>query len=101
MVTVEWDKLDHCYGPAGDLPAILARLSPDPKADVWHELRSRVCHQGTVYSASFACLPHLLSAASSWKPSQRTMPIALAAGIVCSTDVRGARDALIARHHST
>ena len=79
---IDWGKLQHAYGPADDMPALLRQLSPDPKADVWDTLWSRLCHQGSVYSASFATLFWLLPAASSWPPTGRVMPLTLAAHIV-------------------
>jgi hypothetical protein len=89
---VEWEGLRHAYGPAVDIPDLLARLSPDPDAPVWDELWSRLCHQGTVYSASFAALPALDAAASHWPPTQRAAALNLAAGIVASQDVAGRRE---------
>lgn len=94
----QWHMLRHAYGSAEDIPALLDQLSPGEEAGVWDELWSRVCHQGTAYSASFAVLPYLLEAASKWQPSQRLMPLVLAAAIVASWDVEGSRDQLIAEH---
>lgn len=57
---IDWSNLAHAYGAATDIPALLARLgdpdSGDPAA-VWHGLWSALCHQGDVYSASFAAVP--------------------------------------------
>jgi hypothetical protein len=74
------------------LPGLLAKLSPNPKADVWGELWSRVCHQGTVYSASPHILPHLLRAASAWPAVNRATPLVLAASIISSDHSLGERD---------
>jgi hypothetical protein len=98
VIMPDWHTLRHAYGFAGDVPELLDQLSPDEEAAVWAELWSRVCHQGTVYSASFPVLPYLLAAASKWQPSQRLMPLALAADIVSSWDVEGSREQLIAEH---
>jgi hypothetical protein len=81
-----WTELRHAYGSAEDLPEILEELEPDPKAPVWGELWGRVCHQGTTYSASMPVLPFLLSAASSWEPAGRAMPLALAGSIVSAPE---------------
>jgi hypothetical protein len=56
---------------------------------VREELWSRLCHQGTVYSASFAALPVLIDVAEQWKPKERSQLIALAASILASKDVSG------------
>ncbi len=94
----DWRTLRHAYGSAEDIPELLDQLSPDEKAPMWDELWSRVCHQDSVYSASFAVLPYLLAAASKWQPSQRVMPLMLASHIVASRDVEGSREQLIAEH---
>ncbi len=94
----EWHTLRHAYGSAEDIPALLDQLLLGEDAEVWDELWSRVCHQDTVYSASFAALPYLLAAASKWQASQRLRPLALAAAIVASWDVKGSRAQLIAEH---
>lgn len=91
---MDWSALKHAYGNAADVPALLARLSPDPDAGVWEELWSRLCHQGTVYSASFAALPALADIAGRWKPTERAQLIALAASILdsrnhCPKDLLG------------
>jgi hypothetical protein len=86
---VDWTSLRHAYGAADDLPALLNRLSPDPADEVWGELWSRICHQGSVYSASFAALPALADTAAHWHPQQRAQPLALAGCILASKDSRG------------
>ena len=85
----DWRTLEHAYGNAADIPGLLNQLSPEPEASVWEELWSRICHQGTVYSASFAALPALADAAERWKPKERAMVIALASSILRSEDVHG------------
>lgn len=57
-----WRKLEHAYGPATDLPALLdAVVSPkrDVRAQAVLDLEARLAHQGTVYSATGAALPRL------------------------------------------
>jgi hypothetical protein len=58
-----WNELEHAYGGAEDLPQLLRRLAAGD-ATVLDDLRGGVCHQGTVYSASFAMVPHLVRIAS-------------------------------------
>jgi hypothetical protein len=89
----DWTALKHAYGVASDVPPLLAALSGDPNSEVWHELWSRLCHQGTVYSASFAALPELARAALAWNAPDRLMPLGLAAAIIGSDDVSGDRSA--------
>ncbi|MFF6807536.1 hypothetical protein [Streptomyces sp. NPDC012616] len=52
----------------------------------WTELWSRLCHQGTVYSASHAALPALRDMARQWSPADRQQPLLLAGAIAASTD---------------
>jgi hypothetical protein len=85
----EWRSLRHAYGSAADVPALLDRLTPRAEAGVWGELWSRICHQGTVYSASFAALPALAAAAERWSPTERVQALVLAGSILSSDDVDG------------
>lgn len=89
---VDWTSLRHAYGAAGDVPALLNNLTPDPADEVWGELWSRICHQGSVCSVSFAVLPALADAAARWQPRQRTQPLALAGCILASRDCRDSRN---------
>jgi len=77
----EWNELQDAYGPATEIPKLLERLSPDARNKVWGELWQRICHQGSVYSASFAAIPSLTNAAARWRPEDRPMVLALAAAI--------------------
>jgi hypothetical protein len=90
----DWALLKHAYGEAVDIPDLLAALSPDPEARAWEPLWSRLCHQGTVYSASFAALPVLLAAASGWAPAERVTILCLAASIVSGKTVDCDREGL-------
>lgn len=81
-----WSELNHAYGSADDLPAILDALSPDPNAPSWGELCSRVCHQGTVYSASAPVLPRLLALVRAYTGADRVSPLQLAGAIANSQD---------------
>ena len=85
----DWSRLRHAYGAADNVPALLAALSPDPGAPVWNDLWSCLCHQGTVYSASFAALPALAEYAAACAPRDRLAPLTLAGAILAATDVQG------------
>ncbi|NNC36133.1 MAG: hypothetical protein EX271_09735 [Acidimicrobiales bacterium] len=61
----QWNELDHAYGPASDIPKLLQELNSFPpyddyRAEPYFSLWSSLCHQGSIYSASFAAVPHLL-----------------------------------------
>ncbi|TDC58183.1 hypothetical protein E1281_02255 [Actinomadura sp. KC345] len=82
----DWTQLRHAYGRADDVPGMLDRLVPDDGAEVWTELSSAICHQGTVYSASFAALPRLTEFAREWAPADRLWPLSLSGSIVAGAD---------------
>ncbi|MFJ9692139.1 hypothetical protein [Kitasatospora sp. NPDC101183] len=82
----DWSQLSHAYGSAQDIPGLLDAMSPDPHDDCWNELWSALCHQGAVFSASYAALPALADAARRWSPSERRQPLYLAGAIVAGID---------------
>ena len=59
-----WAELQHAYGSAADIPNLLKRLTPTTtgraNAEPWFSLWSALAHQGDVYSASFAAVPHVV-----------------------------------------
>jgi hypothetical protein len=59
----DWADLGHAYGTAEDTPGLLAQAAGDPDDRAWDELWSRICNQGTVYTASYAALPELAAIA--------------------------------------
>ena len=68
-MTTDWAHLTHAYGSAADTPGLFARLDGGPgDKDVWADLWSSLCHQGTVYDASFAALPLLTDIATGRAP---------------------------------
>jgi hypothetical protein len=64
-----WAELTHAYGAASDIPALLAQLQNVPSSEnasePWFSLWSALAHQGDVYSASFAAVPHIVHALGS------------------------------------
>jgi hypothetical protein len=82
----DWAQLTHAYGNADDVPGLLDQAGPGLEDPAWNELWSRLCHQGTVYTASFAALPALTQKARQWPAAERVMPLYLAGAIVSSTD---------------
>jgi hypothetical protein len=61
-----WRELEDAYGKACDIPDLLRMLetvpSSDDDAEPWFSLWSALAHQGDVYSASFAAVPHVVRA---------------------------------------
>ena len=64
-----WSDLQHAYGDAGDIPELLKQLANVPSSrdreEPWFSLWSALAHQGDVYSASFAAVPHVVDALAS------------------------------------
>ena len=92
-----WHALQDAYGSAEAVEGLLEHGDTDQR-DVWDELWSRLCHQGTVYSASYAALPRLAELARRRDPSGFVEPLFLAASIVASTDVSAAEVDVRARY---
>jgi hypothetical protein len=71
----EWSKLTHAYGSAANIPGLLKQLESFPPsvgdAEPWFTLWSSLFHQGDIFPASFAAVPHVVSALAS-APSRAT-----------------------------
>lgn len=63
-----WTELQHAYGAATAIPLLLQQLQDLPTdegdAEPWFSLWSALAHQGDVYQASFAAVPHIIAALS-------------------------------------
>ncbi len=61
----QWSKLSHAYGDAADIPELLRQLEALPTSandnEPWFSIWSALAHQGDVYSASFAAVPHVVA----------------------------------------
>src|SRR5690349_8746997 len=59
-----WSELSHAYGNASDIPNLLRRLEDVPSSEgekePWFSIWSSLAHQGDVYPASFAAVPHVV-----------------------------------------
>lgn len=85
----DWKALSHAYGEASNIPALIEKLSRDSNDIAWGELWNYLCHQGTVYSASYAALIPLLKFVQTLAPSERLVPLMLMGAIVASDDIVG------------
>ncbi|WP_205662198.1 hypothetical protein [Alteromonas flava] len=66
MNTINWDELEHAYGVASDVPDLLAELANYSTSESYDDepffsLWSSLCHQGDIYTASYAAVPILIS----------------------------------------
>jgi hypothetical protein len=61
-----WSELQDAYGTAAKIPELLRQLYSLPgdegDSEPWLSLWSALAHQGDVYPASFAAVPHVIAA---------------------------------------
>lgn len=93
----DWSTLRDAYGSATEVPALFARWDSEASDQAHTELWSRLCHQGSVYTASFAALPLLADFAARKAGNARRDAVVLAGAIMASTDHGGARDEVVIR----
>lgn len=59
---VDWASMEHAYGPADDVPALLRGLAsadPSEREAALDGMYGAVHHQGDVYACTLACIPFL------------------------------------------
>lgn len=83
-----WGELRDAYGSAEQVPALLAAAESSGQhfGPAWNEAWNHLCHQGTVYSASYAAIPLLADMCSRQRPRAYAAGLHLAARIIASTD---------------
>lgn len=61
-----WAELSCAYGDGAGIPKMLSAIAEPGRSDdveIWEALWSGLAHQGDVYSASFAAVPHIVDLA--------------------------------------
>lgn len=63
-----WKELGHAYGSGADIPNLLCQLETalaqeNYKSEPWYSIWSALCHQGDVYTATYAAMPHIIDMA--------------------------------------
>jgi hypothetical protein len=86
LTSPRWADLNHAYGPAGDIPDLLVRAAVEPRPghhpeSAWFALWSALCHEGDVYTASYAAVPHLVPLVAAQLAARRYDALLLAASI--------------------
>ncbi|MGK5026097.1 hypothetical protein [Janthinobacterium sp. RB2R34] len=79
-----WASLADAYGSAEEIPLLLQDLRQG-EAEALDDLYGHICHQGSIYPASVAAFPHLVSAAA----------------VVASSDLRAGLLSLAASIHES
>jgi len=87
LEAVEWEKLQHAYGPADDVPAIIRGLvssSPKERESALDGMYGAVHHQGDIYDSTVASIPFLFEVLASRTLPGRADVVALIASIGAS-----------------
>src|SRR4051794_37706772 len=84
----DWASLRDAYGSAEQIPALLAAAERGGTGEgcAWDDLWGRLCHQGTVYTASYAALPALATMSLRHTASGYSPALYLMAAVIASTD---------------
>lgn len=97
-----WAELEHAYGDATDTPSQLYELlerqnyGDDPN-DV---LFGCLCHQGTVYTATYAAVPHVVNAISTQSTNSKIWLFTFLGKVAISSDAAPIPDDLRAAYLS-
>jgi hypothetical protein len=94
---VPWATVEHAYGPATDVPALLVGLtgSRDQQKHAVHELHGNIWHQGTVYEATAYAVPFLARLVLTEPPPVRDEVLNLVASIATGSSYLDAHQDLI------
>lgn len=82
----DWATLCDAYGSAEEIPTQIQAWIEDPSAERLDDLWGRLCHQGTVYSASFEAIALLAQACPHLSTEDRHSALMLAGAIWASDD---------------
>src|SRR5882724_4754888 len=85
----DWTNLNDAYGSAREIPSLIETWRKSSSDRLLSELWGRLCHQGTVYPASFAAIPLLLDASRDAEVKMKREALVLIAGILASNDRNG------------
>ncbi|MGW1996083.1 hypothetical protein [Embleya sp. NPDC001921] len=94
----DWSLLYHFEGPADDIPALFANLTPQNRERSWRDLHGKLCRDESVCTASLAALPLLWEVAVGGAPEDRDAAVSLAGEIVSAGRRYRAYDSALAPH---
>jgi hypothetical protein len=82
----QWKELEHAYGAAGDVPDLIRAIEAEKMPNyndggIWNEVYSSLYHQYSVYSATYAALPHIVRIGETGTLAQRVAVMCLAGHI--------------------
>ncbi len=86
LEAIPWATLHHAYGTAEDTPTHLRALR-DPDDDVFESameaLGASICHQGSIYEASYYAIPFLVEILDEAPESRREHLLLFLAELAC------------------
>lgn len=97
---IDWASLRTAYGSGEGVPGLLRRAD-EADADLgaaWDDLWGHLCHQGTVYTASYAAIPTLLAMCLRQEPRGYMAPLHLVGSILASNDAPEGAELMRAQH---
>lgn len=53
----KWEDLEDAYGVATQVPILLSQMKNETSSTYWDYLWASLCHQGSIYTATFAAIP--------------------------------------------
>ncbi len=84
-----WTDLSQAYGTAGDIPGLIKAIAESDPAEMrkhptpWKEVWNSLWHQGSVYPATYAAVPHLVSIAEQNNLTTR-LEVLIFCGMICA-----------------
>jgi hypothetical protein len=100
-----WANLWHAYGAAADIPGLLMAAAgpPSGRDRAWAQLWDRLCHHGSVYSASAAAVPDLtrLACDETLRPADRAQATSLIAAIADGSSYLAVHGPLVPGRYTT
>ncbi|ANF96900.1 hypothetical protein [Paenibacillus bovis] len=79
-----WAQLSTAYGSAEEVPQQLALLAQQYNQQQAEELYEELLHQDTLYTATLAAVPHLLSIAARFEDTSAMMSIYIDCGMIAA-----------------
>jgi len=83
-----WSALSHAYGSAKNVPGMLRRFRMDGYGEASDDdlLWGHLCHQGTIYTATFAAAPHVMCRVDEQPIEGQVMLVVFMASVCASAD---------------
>ena len=86
----DWKSLEHAYGTASDIPALLENIRGFPseaswQSEPWFSLWSALYHQGDIYPASIAAVPTIVATLAA-EPRRATLSFYMLPTLIAIAD---------------